>query len=148
MQDNLDDLVKFLNPFVQQLSSSEMTKLNKKIGKDLRRNQQQRISGQKNPDGSSYTPRRLRDGQRLRRKMFTKLRSLKYLRNFSNAEKVSVGFLSSSVFVAKIHQEGLRGRVAKNGPFITYPKRELLGFSDSDIKMIKDSVLDHFDKLK
>lgn len=148
MQDNLDDLVKFLNPLVQQLSSSEMTKLNKKIGKDLRRNQQQRISGQKNPDGSAYTPRRLRDGQRLRKKMFTKLRSLKYLRNFSNAEKVSVGFLSSAVFVAKIHQEGLRGGVAKNGPFITYPKRELLGFSESDIKMIKDSVLDHFDKFK
>ncbi|WON80830.1 phage virion morphogenesis protein [Acinetobacter sp. UGAL515B_02] len=68
MQDNLDNLVKFLNPFVQKLSSSEMTKLNKKIGKDLRRNQQQRISGQKNPDGSSYTPRRLRDGQRVRKK--------------------------------------------------------------------------------
>ncbi|MDA3440018.1 phage virion morphogenesis protein [Acinetobacter bereziniae] len=140
---NLEDLVKYLNPLLAKLSSSEMSKLNKKVGADLRRSQQQRISAQLNPDGSNYVPRRLRQGNRIRNKMFSKLRTFRYLRNFSNADKVSVGFLNNVVFVARIHQEGLSGRVDKNGPVINYPKRELLGFTDSDIKMIENSVLKH-----
>ncbi|WP_151713570.1 phage virion morphogenesis protein [Acinetobacter bereziniae] len=140
---NLEDLVKYLNPLLAKLSSSEMSKLNKKVGADLRRSQQQRISAQLNPDGSNYVPRRLRQGNRIRNKMFSKLRTFRYLRNFSNADKVSVGFLNNVVFVARIHQEGLPGRVDKNGPVINYPKRELLGFTDSDLKMIENSVLKH-----
>lgn len=143
MQDNLDDLVKYLTPLLNKLSDGEMAKLNKKVGADLRKSQQQRIAAQVNLDGSGYTARRLRDGKRIRRKMFTKLRAQRYFRNFSNADKVSVGFLSNVVFVARIHQEGLRARVSQNGPSITYPKRELLGFTASDIQLTKDSVMRH-----
>ncbi len=143
MRDNLDDLVKYLTPMLNKLSDAEMTKLNKKVGADLRKSQQQRIAAQVGPDGSSFAPRRLREGKRIRRKMFTKLRSQRYFRNFSNAEMVSVGFLSNVVFVARIHQDGLRARVSKNGPSITYPKRELLGFAQTDIQMIEDSVMRH-----
>ncbi|MCS3528410.1 phage virion morphogenesis protein [Acinetobacter johnsonii] len=143
MRDNLDDLVKYLTPMLNKLSDAEMTKLNKKVGADLRKSQQQRIAAQVGPDGSSFAPRRLREGKRIRRKMFTKLRSQRYFRNFSNAEMVSVGFLSNVVFVARIHQDGLRARVSKNGPSITYPKRELLGFAPTDIQMIEDSVMRH-----
>jgi phage virion morphogenesis protein len=143
MLENLDDLVKYLTPLLNKLNDGEMTKLNKKVGADLRKSQQQRIAAQLNPDGSGYAQRRLRDGQRIRRKMFTKLRAQRYFRNFSNADKVSVGFLSNVVFVARIHQEGLRSRVSQNGPTITYPKRELLGFTANDIQMIEDAVMRH-----
>ncbi|MNY93341.1 Phage virion morphogenesis family protein [compost metagenome] len=143
MRDNLDDLVEYLTPMLNKLSDAEMTKLNKKVGADLRKSQQRRIAAQLGPDGSSFAPRRLREGKRIRRKMFTKLRSQRYFRNFSNAEMVSVGFLSNVVFVARIHQDGLRARVSKNGPSITYPKRELLGFASTDIQMIEDSVMRH-----
>ncbi len=143
MRDNLNDLVKYLTPMLNKLSDAEMTKLNKKVGADLRKSQQRRIAAQVSPDGSSFAPRRLREGKRIRRKMFTKLRSQRYFRNFSNAEMVSVGFLSNVVFVARIHQDGLRARVSKNGPSITYPKRELLGFAPTDIQMIEDSVMRH-----
>lgn len=143
MRDNLDDLVKYLTPMLNKLSDTEMTKLNKKVGADLRKSQQRRIAEQVGPDGSSFAPRRLREGKRIRRKMFTKLRSQRYFRNFSNAEMVSVGFLSNVVFVARIHQDGLRARVSKNGPSITYPKRSLLGFAPTDIQMIEDSVMRH-----
>ena len=101
MRDNLDDLVKYLTPMLNKLSDTEMTKLNKKVGADLRKSQQRRIAAQVGPDGSSFAPRRLREGKRIRRKMFTKLRSQRYFRNFSNAEMVSVGFLSNVVFVAR-----------------------------------------------
>lgn len=145
MQNNLNDLVKYLTPLLDKLSASEMAKLNKKVGADLRKSQQQRISSQANPDGSAYTPRRLRQGQRIRRKMFSKLRTTKYLLNFSNADKVSVGFLSQVNRIASVHQFGFKDRVERDGPSVTYPKRELLGFSDADVKLIEDSVLKHLD---
>lgn len=148
MQNNINDLVRYLTPLLTNLSAGEMTKLNKQVGADLRRSQQQRISAQQNPDGSSYTPRRLRQGNRIRKKMFTKLRSAKYFRNFSNADSITVGFLNKVNRIATIHQYGLRDRVEKNkGPVVTYSKRELLGFSKADVEMIEQSVLKHLDVL-
>ncbi len=146
MEDNVADLVKFLNPFLSKLSTGEMAKLNKKVGADLRRSQQQHISAQQNPDGSNYAPRRLRDGSRVRRKMFTKLKSNRFMRNFSNANSVTVGFLNNVNRIATVHQYGLRDRIERHKPFTTtYERRELLGFSDMDIKMIEQSVLQHLD---
>lgn len=147
MQNNIQDLVSHLTPLLTQLSAGEMAKLNRKVGADLRKSQQQRISAQTNPDGSPYTPRRLRQGQRIRRKMFSKLKTTRFLRNFSNAEKVSVGFLNQVSRIAWVHQAGLMDRVERGGPSVTYPKRELLGFTDTDVKLIEDSVLKHLDVL-
>lgn len=142
--ENINDLVKYLTPLLENLSTGEMAKLNKKVGTDLRRSQQKRISDQQNVDGSSYTPRRLRQGNRIRRKMFTKLKSNRYLRNFSNANSITVGFLSSVNQIATVHQFGLRSRVEKNkSNMITYAKRELLGFSQSDVQLIEQSVVKH-----
>lgn len=146
MEHNLSLLVTHITPFLENLSSSELAKLNKKIGNDLRRSQQSRIAAQLNPDGSSYTPRRLRDGKRLRKKMFSKLKTYKYFRNLSNAERVSVGFINSIGRIAKVHQFGLRDRVEKNGPTTTYSRRELLGFTDAEILRIEQSVLRHLKK--
>lgn len=148
MNNNIDDLVKFLNPLLSNLSDGEMSKLNKKVGMDLRRNQQQHISQQQNPDGSAYAPRRLREGKRIRKKMFSKLKANRFLRNFSNANSVTVGFLSNVNRIATIHHFGLRDRIERNKPFTTtYEKRELLGFSDSDLKMIEQSVIKHLNVL-
>lgn len=145
MQENFNDLVRYLTPLLNNLSPGEMAKLNKKVGVDLRRSQQQHISAQQNPDGSGYTPRRLRDGNRIRKKMFTKLRSARYFRNFSNANAITIGFLSKVNRIATVHQYGLRDRVEKKGPSVTYAKRELLGFSEADIQGIEKSVLHHLD---
>ena len=79
--------------------------------------------------------------------MFSKLKTTRFLRNFSNAEKVSVGFLNQVSRIAWVHQAGLMDRVERGGPSVTYPKRELLGFTDADVKLIEDSVLKHLNVL-
>ena len=40
-------------------------------------------------------------------------------------------------------QEGLKDRAERGAPSVVYPKRELLGFTDQDLKLIEDSFLKH-----
>jgi hypothetical protein len=42
-----------------------------------------------------------------------------------------------------VHQEGLKDRAEKGAPDVVYPKRELLGFTEQDIKLVEDSFLKH-----
>lgn len=143
---NIGKLADHLQPFLQRLSSGERAKLAKKIGRDLRNNQKKRITEQKNPDGSSYTPRRkrLREQKgRIKRKMFTKLKSNENLQLMSDANAVAIGFVGRVSRIANVHQYGLRDRAARNAPDTIYPTRELLGFTDQDIQFIEDSFLKH-----
>lgn len=44
--------------------------------------------------------------------------------------------------MARIHQEGLVGRVRKDWHLkVKYASRELLGFTDDDVQMIEDYVV-------
>lgn len=65
------------------------------LAQELRRNQQQNIRLQRNPDGSGYEPRkvtaRTKKG-RIKRQMFSKLRTAKYLKTAASADSASVQF--------------------------------------------------------
>lgn len=141
MANDLKQLVQFLSKKLEKLSSAEMLILSRKVGADLYRSQRMRINAQQNPDGSSYEPRKLRHGKRNKKPMFEKIKTLQYLRNMSSAEKASLEFLNWVIFVARVHQFGLVKRV-HNKP-VKYPRRELLGFSADDIKMIEQAVIKH-----
>lgn len=75
--------------------------------------------------------------------MFTKIRSAKYLKQKHNASTVSVGFFGNVARIARVHQYGLRDRVAQNGPEVQYEKRELLGFTEQDKAMIEQLLIEH-----
>lgn len=146
MSQNIEQLANHLQPLLQRLSSGERAKLAKKIGRDLRNSQKKRITEQKNADGSSYTPRRkrLREQQgKIKRKMFTKLKSNDHLQLLSNADAVAIGFVGRVSRIANVHQNGLRDRAARGAPDVVYPTRELLGFTEQDLKLIEDSFLKH-----
>lgn len=141
---NTEDLANYLQPLLQRLSVGERSNLAKKIGRDLRNSQKQRITAQQNPDGSGYTPRRkrLREQKgKIKRKMFTKLKSNTNLKLLSNADYVAVGFIGRVGRIADVHQRGLKDRAESGAPDVIYPKRELLGFTSQDIKLIEDSFL-------
>lgn len=147
MNQNTEDLANYLQPLLQRLSAVERSNLAKKIGRDLRNSQKQRITAQQNPDGSRYTPRRkrLREQKgKIKRKMFTKLKSNTNLKLLSNADSVAIGFVGKVGRIADVHQRGLKDRAEAGAPDIIYPKREILGFTNSDIKVIEDSFLKHF----
>lgn len=154
--DELQAVEAWLSPILQRLGAGERRALMTAIGRDLRRGQQARMKRQENPDGSAFEPRRpraarakgLREkaGRIKREAMFRKLRTAKYLKVEATAEGLAIGFSGRAAYVARVHQEGLSERVAKDGPQYQYPQRKLLGFTDQEREQIIDQVLAHLVK--
>lgn len=150
MSDELQELTDWAGAMLQQLSTGQRRQLNRDIARDLRVSQQKRITAQKNPDGSAYEARRPQkdlQGKKgsLRRKMFTRLRLVKYLQSEASANSAQVGYLRGGLvgYIARVHQDGRRDRVSRRGPYIQYPERRLLGFTASDRGMVRDRILTH-----
>ncbi len=146
---DLRDLEDFAGPLLQRLEPAGRVKLARALAQQLRRGQQQRIASQRNPDGTPFAPRRthkLREKQgRVKRKakMFQKLRRSSYLKASGDARGLSVGFAGRVGRIARVHQYGLRDRIAPRGPVAQYEKRELLGLNSSDLDALKDTILAH-----
>ena len=138
-----------LNALINNLSPQSRRQLARNIGQSLRKNQQARIARQENPDGTAFEPRKTRKefgkkkGRIKRKAMFAKLRTARYFKIQSNANEVSVGFNGSSAMIAKVHQYGLMSSPSKTKDFkVRYAQRELLGFSQSDLDIIEDLVIE------
>ncbi len=137
----------YTNDILQKMSPGERAKLSKNIGIDLRNSQKQRITSQKNSDGSSYIPRKKRLRERMkgkvRNKMFNKIKSLTYLKVMTDANAINIGFAGRIARIARVHQYGLRDRPEKKSSTIQYPKRELLGLTEQDITNIASLLEKH-----
>lgn len=149
MNGNLEALETWAAPLLRKLGAAERGKLARSLAHQLRRNQQQRVKAQTNPDGSKYSPRKKRDIRgkkgRVRRKleMFQKLRKVAYLKAQGDGSAISVGFTGRVARIARVHQYGLRDRAESNAPQVQYDQREVLGFTDADLDLIRDSLLAH-----
>ncbi|MBD9483908.1 phage virion morphogenesis protein [Pseudomonas sp. PDM14] len=149
MADTFDDLSNWLTPLMLRLAPAERAKLAREVAQGLRRSQQQRVIAQRNPDGTPYEPRKerqLRGKQgRIKRKakMFTKLRTARYLKATGNAGAATVAFAGRISRIARVHQFGLRDRAERGAPDVQYAQRELLGFTDAERDYILDRTLAH-----
>lgn len=147
MTDNLRALEEWAGALLAKLEPGERRRLNQQIGRSLRRSQQQRIATQRNPDGTPFTkrkPRQLRDkAGRIKRQMFAKLRQAKHLKLQSTPDAIAIGFMGRVARIARVHQYGLRDRPGKGTPDVQYDRREVLGFTDADIELIRDQLLEH-----
>lgn len=145
----VEELQAKLNALLANLNPQARRKLAHNIGQALRKSQANRIVRQQNPDGSAFEPRKPRknfgkkQGRIKRKAMFAKLRTARFLKVRSNANEVSVGFNGASAAIAAVHQYGLQGTVDKNRGFkVQYAQRELLGFSESDVDLIEDLIIE------
>ncbi|MBN3005580.1 phage virion morphogenesis protein [Chromobacterium alkanivorans] len=121
-------------------------KLAREVAKQLRQSQQRRIADQLNPDGSAFAQRKpqVRDQKgKIRRTMFAKLRTTKYLKTEASPNAAVVGFVGEVERIARVHQYGLRDRAQKGGPEVQYPARQLLGFTEADIEAVSDAAIKH-----
>lgn len=147
MADNLRALEDWAGALLAKLEPGARRQLNQQIGRDLRRSQQQRIAAQVNPDGSAFAPRKPRQLRakkgRIKRKMFAKLRQAKHLKVQSSADAIAIGFMGRVARIARVHQYGLRDRPERGQADVQYDRRELLGFADADLEMIRDRLLQH-----
>ena len=149
MNSPAEELVSRLDGLLQQLSPAERSRLCRDIARQLRASQAKRVAAQQNPDGSAFEPRkpqqslRARKGK-VRRRMFAKLTSTRWLRAKSNSSEAVVQFIGSANRLATVHQFGLRDRVNRRGDIkADYPERQLLGFASADIDAIERAIMDH-----
>ncbi|STI62317.1 phage virion morphogenesis protein [Escherichia coli] len=85
----------WLSALLANLEPAARSRMMRQLAQELRRTQQQNIRMQRNPDGSSYEPRRITARSkkgRIKRQMFTKLRTTKYLKTAASADSASVQF--------------------------------------------------------
>lgn len=148
MADDLRALEDWAGALLARLEPKQRRQLNQGIARELRRNQQQRIAAQRNPDGTPFAPRKprqaLRSKQgRVKQKMFTKLRQARHVKLQSDAGNIAIGFLGRTARLARVHQYGLRDRPGRSSPDVQYNRRELLGFADADLELIRGRLLDH-----
>lgn len=131
------------------LQPSARRGLAREIATALRTGQTQRIAAQRNPDGSAYEPRkpqtklRTKKG-RIRRTMFSKLRTARLLKTAVTPESAVVQFAAQVQRIAEVHHYGLRDKVnRRRGPEVQYPARELLGLTDAEAALVESLVLKH-----
>ncbi|GKX48547.1 phage virion morphogenesis protein [Pectobacterium carotovorum] len=128
------------------LSAASRRQLAGKIAKVLRSSQQQHIKKQQSPDGTPYAPRRTQSisGKtgRVKREMFQKLRTAKYMKAKGTADAASVGFIGRVQRMVQVHHYGLRDRPSRNSDDVQYEARPLLGFSQEELKLVEALLLE------
>lgn len=134
-----------LSALISNLSPQSRKQMAAAIAKRLRASQQQNIKRQQAPDGTPFKARKrqpLRGKKgRVKREMFAKLRTAKYLKAKGNSDDAVVQFTGSVQRMARVHHYGLRDRASRGGQEVQYESRPLLGFSKQDIQMIEWEVL-------
>lgn len=149
MTNRLETLENWAAGMLGQLEPASRNKLARSIGQALRRSQQQRIIAQHNPDGSKYTPRKQRNLRgkqgRLKRKvqMFQKLRTVTFLKVQGDSNAIRVGFTGRIARIARVHQYGLKDRAKRSAPEVHYEQREVLGLTEIDLDLTRDSLISH-----
>jgi phage virion morphogenesis protein len=129
------------------LSPESRRKLAAEIAKELRRSQQQRIKQQKAPDGTPYQarkrqPLRAKKG-RIKRAMFQKLRTSRYMKASGRNDAAVVEFTGKVQRIAQIHQLGLKDQPNPHAQDVQYPERQLLGTNLKDKRLIDSLILKH-----
>ncbi|XQS16389.1 phage virion morphogenesis protein [Citrobacter telavivensis] len=142
--DELQRVDDWLTALLANLEPAARNRMMRELAQELRRNQQQNIRLQRNPDGSGYEPRRVTARSkkgRIKRQMFAKLRTTKYLKTAASADSASVEFAGQVQRIARVHHYGLRDRVSRNGLQVRYAERRLLGVNDKVETLTHDSLI-------
>ncbi|EAB3717412.1 phage virion morphogenesis protein [Salmonella enterica] len=144
--DELQKVDDWLTALLANLEPAARNRMMRQLAQQLRRTQQQNIRLQRNPDGSGYEPRRVTARSkkgRIKRQMFAKLRTTKYLKTAATADSASVEFAGQVQRIARVHHYGLRDRITKSGPLKKYPERRLLGHTNNTVELVKSIMLDY-----
>ena len=142
--DDLQRVDDWLAALLANLEPAARNRMMRQLAQELRRSQQQNIRLQRNPDGTAFEARRVTARSkkgRIKRQMFAKLRTTKYLKTAATANSASVLFDGKVQHIARVHHYGLRDRVRRNGPEARYPARRLLGVNDEVETITRDTLL-------
>ncbi|MBP2195235.1 phage virion morphogenesis protein [Pantoea cypripedii] len=115
------------------------------IARKLRASQQDNIKRQQAPDGTPFKPRKTqpvrRKKGRVKREMFAKLRTAKYMKAQADSDEAVVSFTGRVQRMARVHHYGLRDRPSRKGNEVQYVARPLFGINERDLGMIMDEII-------
>jgi len=135
-----------LEALISSLSAPARKEMARSIGRKLRASQQQNIKCQQAPDGTPFKPRKtqpLRSKKgRIKREMFAKLRTAKYMKTQASPNEAVIEFAGNVQRMARVHHYGLRDRASRKGKEVQYEARPLFGLNDDDINMIEQVIVD------
>ncbi|MRT40109.1 phage virion morphogenesis protein [Enterobacteriaceae bacterium RIT702] len=134
-----------LNALINNLSAPARKEMARTIAKKLRASQQQNIKRQQTPDGTPFKPRkpqliRSKKG-RVKREMFAKLRTAKYMKTQATSNEAVIEFTGRVQRMVRVHHYGLRDRPSRNGKEVQYEARPLLGISENDQNIIEEIII-------
>ncbi|NIE70332.1 phage virion morphogenesis protein [Pantoea sp. Acro-807] len=134
-----------LNALIGNLSPQSRKEMALNIAKKLRASQQQNIKKQQSPDGTPYKPRKEQPicGKkgRVKREMFAKLRTAKYLKARATTNEAVVEFAGKVQRMVRVHQYGLRDRPSRSSKDIRYEPRPLLGINEEIVDIIYQVII-------
>jgi phage virion morphogenesis protein len=140
-EDKLAGLIAVLSPTARRKMTAE-------IAKELRASQQQRIKRQQAPDGTPYAARKRQPVKgkkgRVKREMFTKLRTNRYMKAKGTNEAAVVEFTGRVQRMARVHQDGLRDKPNRYSEGVQYERRQLLGLNLDEKNSIEEIVISLF----
>lgn len=129
---------------IAALSPASRRRMTVEIAKKLRQRQQQQIKSQKSPDGTPYAPRKRQPIKakkgRIKREMFTKLRTNRFMKASGDTNEAVVEFTRRVQRIARVHQYGLKDKPGRNSAAVEYPERPLMGFNSEDYKVIEKII--------
>lgn len=136
-----------LESLISSLSAPERKEMARNIGRKLRASQQQNIKRQQAPDGTPFKPRKTQPVRskkgRIKREMFAKLRTAKYMKTQAGPNEAVIEFAGNVQRMARVHHYGLRDRPSSKGKDVQYESRPLLGISETQIKLIEQIMIDY-----
>lgn len=148
MSDEFQAIEEWAAGLLARLKPAERRRVNRAVALELRRNESQRIASQQEPDGSPFAPRRApknlrgKKGQ-VRRKMFARLRTARHMRIEVTDTDAAVGYTGRAARIALVHQEGRSDRPERGQAAVRYPRRRLLGFTQTSRERILDTLAQH-----
>jgi len=144
---NLTPFEQRLEALITALSPAGRRRMTVDVAKKLRQKQQQRIKAQVAPDGTPYIPRKRQPVRgkknRIKREMFAKLRTNRYMKASGDDSTAAVEFTGKVQRIVRVHQSGLKDKPGRNSPTIQYPERQLLGFSEDDQQLVESIIIGH-----
>lgn len=141
----LDDYSARLMALIGNLTPAARKSMASDIAKRLRTRQQASIKRQQAPDGTPYKPRKEQPVRgkkgRVKREMFAKLRTAKYMKAKGTGDGAYVELTGNVQRMARVHHYGLRDRPTKGAKAVPYEPRPLLGITQEDIEMIESLIV-------
>jgi len=140
----LHEVDAWLAALLSQLEPAARKKTLREVARDVRRIQQANITAQRSPDGTAWEPRRVSARSkkgRIRRGMFAKLKTAKYLKAQAGVDAAEIAFIPAVQKLARVHHYGLRDRVSRRGPMVKYTERQLLGVNDDVETSVRDALV-------